>query len=145
MSEKTLKFNNVRLNKKEFQKYKQPIDLKSVNVDQIVISDRFKHNDDGFKYFIGYQESEIVKPLCIILPEKSGYIKYFENGGKNMFFMVKDDNAWEEYQKNWDMIKEKLGIKFHSNPVYEYRYLKAKGTEFDDMMKTNFLGNDIPK
>ena len=54
MSEKTLKFNNVRLNKKEFQKYKLPIDLKSVNVDQIVVSDRFKHNDDGFKYFIGY-------------------------------------------------------------------------------------------
>ena len=62
-----------------------------------------------------------------------------------MSFLIKDNDVWEEYQKNWDMIKEKLGIKFHSNPVYEYRYLKAKGTEFDDMMKTNFLGNDIPK
>ena len=55
MSEKTLKFNNIRLiNKNGFHKVKQPIDLKSVNVDQIVVSDRFKHNDDGFKYFIGY-------------------------------------------------------------------------------------------
>ena len=89
MSEKTLKFNNVRLNKEEFQKSKQPIDLKSVNVDQIVVSDRFKHSDDGFKYFIGYQEGEIVKPLCIILPQMSGYIKYFENGGKNMSFLLK--------------------------------------------------------
>ena len=74
MSEKTLKFNNVRLNKEEFQKSKQPIDLKSVNVDQIVVSDRFKHIDDGFTYFIGYQEGKIVKPLCIILPQMSGYI-----------------------------------------------------------------------
>ena len=54
MSGKALKFNNIRLNKKEFQKSKQPIDLKSVNVYQIVVSDRFKHNDDGFKYFIDY-------------------------------------------------------------------------------------------
>ena len=56
MSEKTLKFDNIRVNKKEFHKSKQPIDLKSVKVDQIVVSDKFKHNDDGFKYFIGYKE-----------------------------------------------------------------------------------------
>ena len=68
MSKKTLKSNNIRLNKKEFHKSKQPIDLESVNLDQIVISDKFKDSDNGFKYFIGYQEDEIVKPLCIILP-----------------------------------------------------------------------------
>ena len=40
----------------------------NVNVDQIVISDKFKPNNEGFKYFIGYQEGAIVKPLCTILP-----------------------------------------------------------------------------
>ena len=65
MSEKTLRFENIRVNKKEFHKSKQPIDLDLINVDQIVVSDKFKHNDDGFKYFIGYNEAEIVKPLCI--------------------------------------------------------------------------------
>ena len=89
MSEKTLKFNNIRLNKKQFHKSKEPIDLMPVNVDQIVVSDKFKHNNEGFKYFTGYQEGEIVKPLCIILPQMSGYIKYFENGGKNMSFWLK--------------------------------------------------------
>ena len=77
MSEKTLRLDNIRVNKKEFHKSKQPIDLMSVNVDQILISDKFKHSDEGFKYFIGYQEGEIVKTLCIILPQISGYIKYF--------------------------------------------------------------------
>ena len=75
MSEKTLKFDDIRVYKKELDKSKQPIDLISVNVDQIAVSDKFKHSDEGFKYFIGYQESEIVKPLCIILPQMSGYIK----------------------------------------------------------------------
>ena len=112
---------------------------------QIVISDKFKHNNESFKYFIGYQEGEIVKPLCIILPQMSGYIKYFENGGKNMSFLIKDDEVWEKYEQIWDVIKNKLGIKFHSEPVYEYKYLKAKVREFDGVIKTNFLGNDVPK
>ena len=77
MTAKTLKFNNIRVNKREFQKSEKPIDLMSVNVDQIVISDNFKHNNEGFEYFIGYQEGKIVKPLCIILPQMTGYIKYF--------------------------------------------------------------------
>ena len=62
MSEKTLKYDNIRVNKREFQKPKQPVDLNLVNIDQIVVSDKFKHSDDGFKYFIGYKEDEIVKP-----------------------------------------------------------------------------------
>ena len=95
MSEKTLKFNNIWVNKKEFHKSKQPIDLMSVNVDQIVVFDKFKHSGEDFKYFIGYQEGEIVKLLCIILPQIGGYIKYFENGDKNMSFLIKDDEVWE--------------------------------------------------
>ena len=98
MSEKSLNFNNIRVNKKEFNKPKQPIDLMSVNVDQIVVYDKFKHRDKGFKYFIDYQEGKIVKPLCIIIPQMSGYIKYFENGGKNMSFFIKDDEVWEQYK-----------------------------------------------
>ena len=117
----------------------------SVNVDQIVVPEKFKHSDEDFKYFIVYQEGEIVKPLCIILPQMSGYIKYFENGGKNMSFLIKDDEVWEKYDKIWDVIKDKLGIKFHSEPVYEYKYLKAKVREFDGVIKANFLGNDMPK
>ena len=66
MSEKTLKFDNIRINKKEFHKFKQPINLDLANVDQIVISDKYKQSDDSFKCFIGYKEDEIVKPLCII-------------------------------------------------------------------------------
>ena len=75
MSEKTLIFNNVRLNKKEFHKSIEPIDLMLVNIDQIAVSNEFKHNNEGFKYFICYLEGGIVKPFCIILPQMSGYIK----------------------------------------------------------------------
>ena len=45
---------------------KKPIDLMSINLNQIVLADKFNCNEDGFKYFIGYQKDNIVKPLCII-------------------------------------------------------------------------------
>ena len=64
MIEKTLKFDNISVNKKEFPKSKQPINLNLVNVDQIVVSDKFKHSGSDFKYFISYKEGETVKPLC---------------------------------------------------------------------------------
>ena len=82
MSKKKLKFDTTEVNKKEFHNSKQPTGLNLVDVDQIVISDKFKYNDDGFKYFIGYKEDNIIRPLCIILPQRSGYTKYFENGGR---------------------------------------------------------------
>ena len=56
MSEKTLKFDNIILDKKTFHNSKEPTDLLSVDVDQIVVSYKFKHNDKGFKHFIGYLE-----------------------------------------------------------------------------------------
>ena len=145
MNKKTLKFNNIKLNKKEFHKSKEPIDLFSVDLDQIVVSEKFKHNDEGFKYFIGYQKGDIVKPLCIILPQMNGYIKYFKNGGKNMSFMIKNDKVWDKYDKIWNVIKDKVGIIFHSEPVYEYKYLRTKVREFDGIIKTKFLGKDVPK
>ena len=138
MSEKTLKFNNIRLNKKEFHKSKQPIDLNSVNVDQVVVSDKFKHRDEGFKYFIGYQEGKIGKPLCIILPQMSGYIKYFENGGKDMPFVIKDDDVLDKYNKIWKKIKKTLSINFHSMTVYDGKYIKAKVREFNGVIKQTF-------
>ena len=67
MSEKTLKSDNVIVNKKEFHASKQPIALNLLDTDKIVISDRFRNSDNGSKYFIDYKEDDIIRPLCIIL------------------------------------------------------------------------------
>ena len=62
-----------------------------------------------------------------------------------MSFMVKDDNMLDKYNKIWNVIKNKLKIKFHSKPVYDRKNLKVKVREFDSVIKTNFLGNEVPK
>ena len=143
MSKKTLKFDSTRVYKKEFHISKLPINLDLVKTDQI--SDKFKHSDDGFKYFIGYKEGETVKPLRIILPQMSEYIKYFKNNSKNMFFIIKNDDVLDKYNEIWKKMKEELNIKFHSMPVYDEKFIKAKVREFNGMIKTNFLEDKIPK
>ena len=62
-----------------------------------------------------------------------------------MSFLTNDYEVWEKYEQIWDVNKNKLGIKFYSKPIYEQKYLKAKVREFDGVIKTNFLGNDVPK
>ena len=97
MAEQTLKLDNIRLKKKEFHKSKEPIDLMSVNVDQIVVSEKIKHSEECCKYFIGYQENEIVKPLCIILAQMSGYIKLLntlKTVRKTCLFFLKMTKCW---------------------------------------------------
>lgn len=83
MSEKTLKFCNSIVNKKEFNA------LNLVDIDKKVVSDKFKHNEKGLKYFIGYRDDNIISTLCIILPQMSKYIKYFNEGGKICLLKLK--------------------------------------------------------
>ena len=75
----------------------------------------------------------------------SGYKKYFEYGNRNMSFFIIDEELGEKYEQVWNVVKNKLKIKFHSKPVYEYKYLITKVNEFDFAIKASFLGNDIPK
>ena len=58
--------------------------------------------------------------------------------GRNMSFLIKDDEVWEKCKQIWDVIKNKLGIKFHSKPTYEQKYLKAKVRKFDGVIKKTF-------
>ena len=62
-----------------------------------------------------------------------------------MSFVIKDDDVLDKYNEIWDKIKETLSIKFHSMPVYDEKYIKAKVREFNGVIKTNFLGDEIPK
>ena len=62
-----------------------------------------------------------------------------------MPFLIKDDKVLEKYEQIWDVIKNKLKIKSHSLPVYNKKHLKTKLREYDGVIKTNFLGNGMPK
>ena len=62
-----------------------------------------------------------------------------------MSVFIKDEEVGGKFEQTWNVIKNKLEIKFHSEPVYEYNYLKTKVIEYDGVIKKNFLDNGIPK
>ena len=117
MSEKTLKFDNIVVIKKEFHASEKPIALNLVDIGKIVISDKFNHNDKGPKYFIGCLHDNIIRSLCIVLPYLSGYVINSDDCGKNMSLEIEDHNTFFKYKEILNKIKKTLNIKFHTQPV----------------------------
>ena len=113
-----------------------------------MFSNKIKGNNETSKIFTGYRSDiiDIVTPLCIILPQLIGWIKYFENSGKNMSFKIEDDSVYLKYNGIWCKIKELLGgVKFPSEPIWDDQYIKTKVKTFSEVIKTLFDGNEIPK
>ena len=73
------------------------------------------------------------------------YIKYFENRGKNISFVIKDDDVLDKHNEIWNKTNEKLNIKFHSMPAFDEKYIKAKIREFNGVIKTNLLSRECQK
>ena len=61
---------------------RQTISLDSVDLDKIVVSSKWKISDTTYKCLCEYLNNDVIQPLCVILPQMNGYIKYFDDGGK---------------------------------------------------------------
>ena len=112
MSLKKIKFGDKEVNKKEFYSSKQAISLDSVDLDKIVVSSEWKINETTYKYFCGYLNNDVIEPLCVILPQMNGYIKYFDNGGKNVTFVMDNEKVYDKYNEIWEVIRKLLKVKF---------------------------------
>ena len=75
----------------------------------------------------------------------SGYIKHFDNGGKNMSFKIEDESAYLKYTEIWNKIEKSLNTRFHSQPIYDDKCMKTKVKTFSSMINTLFSGNEISK
>ena len=126
--------------------------LDSVDLSKIVVSSRWKLNDTTYKYFCGYLNNDttgsssserIIKPLCIILPQMNGYIKYFDDGGKNMSFVTDDEKVYEKYDEIWNIVKSHLKLKFAASPIRNDKYILAKLKIFKKKNLITFNNNNI--
>ena len=99
MNSQKIKFEDKEVDKKEFYSSKHAILLNSVDPSKIVVSSKWKINDMTCKYFCGYLTDDVVRPLFVILPQMSGYIKYFKDGGKNMSFIAEDKDVYSKYDE----------------------------------------------
>ena len=104
-SSQKIKFGDKKNYKKEFYLSKEAILLDSIDLSKIVVLSRWKITDTTYKYFCGYLNNDVIQPLCVILPQMSGYIKYFDDGGKNMSFVTDDKEVYEKYNEIWNVVK----------------------------------------
>ena len=96
---------------------KQAILLDSVDISKIVVSNKWKINDRTYKYLCGYLNNDVFQPLCVILPQMNGYIKYFDDGRKNMSFVTDDEEIYKKYNEIWEVVRKLLNLKFTVSPV----------------------------
>ena len=144
MSSQKIKFGDEEVDKKKFYSSKQAILLDSVDLSKIVVSSRWKLNDTTYKYFCGYLNNDVIKPLCVILPQMNGYIKYFDDGGKNMSFVTDDEKVYEKYDEIWNVVKSLLKLKFAASPMKNDKYILAKFKLFKKKNLTTFNNNIVP-
>ena len=151
MSSQKVKVGDKEVDKKKFYSSKEAILLDSIDLSKIVVSSRWKLNDTTYKYFCGYLNNDttgsssserILKPLCVILPQMNGYIKYFDDGGKNMSFVTGDEKVYEKYDKIWNVVKGLLKLKFTASPIGNDKYILAKLTIFRTKNLTTFNNNN---
>ena len=143
---KKVKFGDKEVNIKEFYSLNKAIPLDSVDLDKIVVTSKWKITETTYKYLCGYLNNDVIQPLCINLPQMNGYIKYFDNGGKNMSFVTDDDDekVYDKYNEIWEVIRKILKVKFTVNPVRDDRYLIAKLKIFNEVNRTRFINDFIP-
>ena len=144
MSSQKIKFRDKEVDKKTFYSSKEAILLDSVDLSKIVVSSRWKLNDTTYKYFCGYLNNDVIKPLCVILPQMNGYIKYFDDGGKYMSFVTDDKKVYEKYDETWNVVKSLLKLKFAASPIRNDKYILAKLKIFKKINLTTFNNNTVP-
>ena len=140
-------FDDKNINKRNFYKNKKLFDLNDIDVNKILVSKKGSYSTkNSLKYFIGYNDGDFIRLLCIILPQMIGYVKHFDSN-KTMYFKVIDNKLLKKYNKIWENVGNLLNIDFDSEPVYGDvdKYVKTKIKVYGDRVNTNFQGKKVPK
>ena len=139
MSLRKIKFGDKEIYKTNFYSSKQAISLDSVDLNKIVVSKKWNINDTTYKYVCGYLNNDTIQPLCVILPQMDGYIKYFDNGGKNMSFVTDDDKIYKKYNEIWKVVKKHLTFNNNNNnnsiPIEKNHYICIPAIDIDSVLK----------
>ena len=121
--------------------------MNDVDINQILVSKKESYGTKNLlKYFIGYNDDDVIRPLCILLPQMIGYVKHFDSN-KTMSFKVSDNKLLKKYKKIWQKVGNLLNIEFDSELVYGDvdKYIKTKIKTYGNKVNTNFQGKKVPK
>ena len=130
-----------------YNKNKQIFNIDNIDVNKLLVSKKEQYGKyNSFKYFIGYNDNDVVRPLCLKLSQMTGYFNEFDEGNnknKNKITMslkAKDKQLLKNYNKIWKKIERLMSIDFDSKTTYgdDDKYIKTKIKTYKDSITTNF-------
>ena len=150
ISRNSINFDNKKIKKSNFyNKNKKIFNINDIDVNRILVCKKEKHGKyNSFKYFIGYNDNDVIKPLYLELPQMIGYINKFnesknKNKNKNkstitMFLKVKNKKLFKNYNKIWTKMEKLMGKDFNTQPTYDNddKYIKTKIKTYADNITT---------
>ena len=147
MSEKNISFNDKKIQKSEFYRNKKVTSIEDIDVNKILVSEKEPYGTkNSIKYFIGYNENDVIRPLCVRLPQMTGYARKFDENA-TMSFRANNKQLLKNYNKIWEKVEKLMRIDFESKPVYgdDDKYIKTKIKIYADNMITNFHNKKMTK
>ena len=147
MSRKNINFDDKKIKKSEFYKNKKVTNIDNIDVNKILVSEKEPYSTkNSFKYFIGYSDTDIIRLLCIRLPQMTGYARKFDENAA-MSFIANDKQLLKNYNKIWEKAEKLLKMNFESKPIYgdDGKHIKTKIKIYAGSMITNFHNKKMPK
>ena len=147
MSGKNLNLMSKKIKKSIFYKNTAINNIEDINVNNLLVSKKEPYgNKNSFKYFIGYSDNDVIRPLCIKLPQMTGYARKFDENA-TMSFIVKDKKLLKKYINIWETTEGLMNINFESKPVYgeDFKYIKTKIKMYAGSLITNFHNKKMQK
>ena len=147
MSGKNVNFENKIVKKSDFQKNKKVTKIDDIDVNKILVPKEEPYGiKTSFKYFIGQNSNDISRPLCVKLPQMTGYVRESDDN-VTIFFKTSDKQLLKKYNQIWKTVEKLLKIEFDSKSVYgdDEKCIKTKTKAYAGSMITNFQGKRMPK
>ena len=149
MNGKNINFNDKKIKKSNFyNKNKKIFNKNDIDTNKILVSKKEQYGKyNSFKYFIGYNDNDVIRPLYLFISQTTGYINKFEKNKITMSLMVKDKQLLENYNKIWKKIERLMSIDFDSKTTYgdDDKYIKTKIKTYKDSIITNFYNKNGSK
>ena len=145
MNGKNVNFDYKKIYQSDFYKKKKLFQIDDIDVNKILVSKKEPYGTrDALKYFIGYNDNDVIRPLCLRLPRMTGYAKSF-NENAAIPFRVNSKQLLKSYNKIWEKVEKLLRIDFESKPLYaDNKYIKTKIKMYANNMITNFHNKKMP-
>ena len=142
MSRSSINFNNEKIKKSDFYKNKKIFNIDNIDVNKILVSKKETYGKyNSFKYFIGYNDNDVIRPLYLWLSQMTGYINKFDENKIKMSLMIKGKQPLKNYNKVWKKFLKLMEIDFNTKITYgdeDDKYIKTKIKTYKDNITTNF-------